>query len=153
MIDLGIFLALLALGYGFGQFFERRHYKSIIQRELDTQHVPMLTLKNVPPSIKSCHAELVSGNTVISVDYFKRFISGLRALVGGRMKSYESLIDRARRESILRMKEQAIKNGAIVITNIRIETSSISKGGRRQSVGSIEVLAYGTAISPPTVNR
>ena len=148
MIDLIIFLGLLGLGYGFGQFYERRHYKSIIQREFDTQHIPLLTLKTVPASISRCEAELVAGNVVISVDYFKRFLSGMRALVGGRMKSYESLIDRARREAILRMKEQAIERGAIVVTNIRIETSSISKGGRRQTIGSLEVLAYGTAISP-----
>ena len=149
MIDIIIFLSLLALGYGFGQFYERRHYKSIIQRELDTNHVPLLNLKTVPPSIKHCNAELVAGNVVVSVDYFKWFISGLRALIGGRMRSYESLIDRARREAILRMKNEAIDKGAIVVTNIRIETSSISKG-RRQKIGSIEVLAYGTAISPAT---
>ena len=63
------------------------------------------------------------------------------------MKSYESLVDRARREAILRMKEQAIERGAILVTSVRIETSSISKG-QRQTIGSIEVLAYGTAILP-----
>jgi uncharacterized protein YbjQ (UPF0145 family) len=62
------------------------------------------------------------------------------------MGSYETLIDRARREAILRMKEQARSADAIV--NFRIETSSISKGGRRRgkTVGTVEALAYGTAI-------
>ncbi len=147
MIDLVIFLSLLTLGYFFGQYFERRHYRSIIEREKDTLRVPLLTMKTTPSGLKRCNAALVAGNVVVSVDYFKRFLAGLRAIIGGRVKSYESLIDRARREAILRMKEQAIDAGAIVVTNVRIETSSISKG-RRQAIGSIEVLAYGTAISP-----
>jgi uncharacterized protein YbjQ (UPF0145 family) len=64
------------------------------------------------------------------------------------VKSYESLVDRARREAILRMKEQAIERGAVVVTNVRIETSSISKG-QGKAIGSIEVLAYGTSVAPP----
>lgn len=147
MIDLIIFLSLLIMGYLFGQYFERKHYRSILERESNTLQLPLLTLKTVPEGIKRCNAELVAGNVVVSVDYFKRFLAGLRAIVGGRVKSYESLIDRARREAILRMKEQAIDKGACVVTNVRIETSSISKG-RRKTIGSIEVLAYGTAISP-----
>ena len=33
MFDLIVFLVLLALGYGVGQFAEKRHYRSIIERE------------------------------------------------------------------------------------------------------------------------
>lgn len=147
MIDVAIFLSLLISGYLFGQFFERRHYRSIIEREKNTLNFPLLTLKTAPSDLKRCDVALVTGNVVVSVDYFKRFLAGLRAIVGGRVKSYESLVDRARREAILRMKEQAMAGGALVVTNVRIETSSISKG-QGKAIGSIEVLAYGTAISP-----
>ena len=69
-------------------------------------------------------------------------------LFGGRVTQYESLLDRARREAILRMKEQAELKNAFVVLNARVETSSISKNSkRRNSVGAVEVLAYGTAIS------
>ena len=147
MIDLIVFLSLLTLGYGFGQYFERKHYRSILEREKQTLNLPLLTLRTVPSGLNRCDVGLVTGSVVVSVDYFKRFLAGLRALVGGRVKSYESLVDRARREAILRMKEQAIERGAILVTSVRIETSSISKG-QRQTIGSIEVLAYGTAILP-----
>lgn len=66
----------------------------------------------------------------------------LSILFGGNVTVYETLIDRARREAILRMKSNA--SNASEIINIRIETSSISKNAK--SIGSIEVLAYGTAI-------
>jgi uncharacterized protein YbjQ (UPF0145 family) len=82
---------------------------------------------------------------VISVDYFKKFVAGLRSIIGGRIASYESLVDRARREAILRMKQEAKKLNADYVFNIKMETSSISKG-REDSIGSVEVLAYGTAV-------
>jgi len=87
---------------------------------------------------------------VISVDYFKRFVAMLRLLVGGRLSTYEGLVDRARREALLRMREEAESLGASMALNVRIETSSISKGHRGDagSVGSVEALAYGTAILP-----
>lgn len=147
MYDLLTFLVLLILGYGFGQLAERRHYRSILQREEQTLGMPLMTLKTVPPQLTRCQVKLVSGSVVISIDFFKMFVAGLRSLVGGRVKSYESLLDRARREAILRMKEDAVDKGAKVIVNVRIETSSISKSNRKQSVGSVEVLAYGTGIS------
>ena len=146
-LDLGIFLILLALGYFFGQYAERSHYRSILRRERESLNFPLLTLRSPPDDLPRCDASLVTGNVVVSVDYFKRFLAGLRALVGGRLKSYESLVDRARREAILRMKEQAMDRGATVVMAVRIETASISKG-QGQAIGSIEVFAYGTAISP-----
>ena len=146
MIDLIILLALLLLGYGFGRYAEKKHYKDIIQREKALRNLPSVSSKVLPP-ITQMDNELVSGNVVISVDYFKRFLAGLRNIFGGRVTSYETLLDRARREATLRMKEQAHAMGAKLIFNVKMETSSIYKG-RRNSVGSVEILAYGTALIP-----
>jgi uncharacterized protein YbjQ (UPF0145 family) len=144
-MDLIVFLTLLALGYGFGRYAEKRHYKSILERENDLNRIPAIVLRFPPPSTKPQRTELVMGSVVISNDYFKRIAASLRNLIGGRVKSYESLLDRARREAVLRMKEQADAMGANMVFNIKMETASISKG-RKNKVGSVEVLAYGTAI-------
>lgn len=149
MFDLIVFLVLLTLGYGFGRVAEQRHYKSIIERETDLNRIPAIALRLPPPSLKPQRTQLVMGSVVISIDYFKRIAAGLRGLVGGRMMSYESLLDRARREAVLRMKEQADGLGAKMVFNIKLETASISKG-RKNNIGSVEVLAYGTAIIPIT---
>jgi uncharacterized protein YbjQ (UPF0145 family) len=88
----------------------------------------------------------VQGSAVISIDYFKRMLAALRNIVGGEVKSYETLVDRARREATLRMKEMAWD--ADIILNLRIETSAIgNSANRRKAVGSIEAIAYGTAIT------
>ena len=142
-----LFLILLVLGFSVGSYVEKRHYKSIYQREQELQPVLVISSKHLPDSEVPPRTSMVRGSAVISVDYFKRFIASLRQLFGGRLGTYESLVDRSRREAILRMKAEAKAMGATAIFNVRIETSSVFKGGKN-SVGSIEVLAYGTAVVP-----
>lgn len=145
MSDVLFFMTILALGYGVGTFVEKRHYRSIRKREKVFLHLPAVTMKNVDyPDEKIKSAELVFGSAVISIDYFKKFLAGLRNIFGGTVKSYESLIDRARREALLRMKEMA--GDASVIVNVRIETATIGRKANRKGVGCLEAIAYGTAL-------
>lgn len=146
-IQIAMVLFLIILGYITGTLIERKHYISIKQRERMTMRLPAVTLKSaIPVDAEITNAVLVTGSAVISLDYFKRFLAGLYNFFGGEVKSYESLLDRARREAVLRMKEKV--KGANIILNVRIETSSIGKSANdRNSVGSIEALAYGTAVS------
>jgi uncharacterized protein YbjQ (UPF0145 family) len=146
MIDLIVFLSLLALGYGAGSWAEKRHYRSISEREEATLNLPAVTLKSVDvPAHKIRSARLVHGSVVISVDYFKRMLAGLRNIFGGRVKSYESLVDRARREALLRMK--AMAGDATVIVNVRIETATVGRQSKRKNVACLEAVAYGTALT------
>lgn len=145
-MDILVFVTLLALGYGFGRHAEKAHYKSIIAREKHYNTIPAVVTR-IAPYGETTNAQLVMGSVVISVDYFKRFIAGLRNLVGGRVTSYESLLDRARREAVLRMKAEAASLGAKYVFNVKFETASISQNARG-GIGSVEVLAYGTALIP-----
>lgn len=140
------FIILVTLGYVIGTWAEKRHYRSIVQREKSLLSLPAVTLKDVSLDEADVEkAELVSGSVVISIDYFKRILAALRKIFGGTVRPYESLIDRARREAMLRMKENA--QAASVIVNVRIETSGISKSTSRRSVGCLEAIAYGTALT------
>lgn len=145
MMDLIIFLSLMALGYLAGSAVEKRHYSSIKDREHKLLHIPAVTTRQIPYTPEQIHdVTMVEGSAVISVDYFKRILARLRNIFGGTVKSYESLLDRARREAVLRMKEQQPE--AAIIVNVRIETSPIGKNSGRRSVSCLEALAYGTAI-------
>lgn len=144
MIEVLFVAALIVLGYVVGRYLERRHYRSIEQRERELIDLITTTSKHPIGEIPSdVRAELVNGACVISPDYFKQFVAGLRMLFGGNVRSYETLIDRARREAVLRLKESCPDANQII--NLRIETSSITKG-RKNQVGSIEVLTYATAL-------
>jgi uncharacterized protein YbjQ (UPF0145 family) len=68
----------------------------------------------------------------------------LRNLVGGRFRSYETLMERARREAVLRLKEDARRKGAKLVVCLRFETTTITGGW----APSMEVMAYGTALVP-----
>lgn len=140
-------LLLLLAGYGAGRLAERRHYRSILRREDELGDLIIVVSKTLPLSMPASDTCLVMGSVVISVDYFKRFVAQLRMVFGGRVHTYESLLDRGRREALLRMQKQARALGAATIFNTRFETSSISKGSKN-SIGSVEVLAYGTAVIP-----
>lgn len=147
-MELLIFLAaLLVLGYSLGTIAEKAHFNSIKKREREFLNLPTVTIKNaVDTGAIVEDARLVSGSAVIALDYFKRFLAALRNIFGGEVRSYETLLDRARREAILRMK--AMSRGADIILNVRIETSTIGLIDRRKkAIGCIEALAYGTAIT------
>jgi len=143
-LQLGIPVGLIALGYFAGRYAERKHYKSIHQREAQFLQLPAISAKQWDESRAIAGAWLVCGSVVVSTDYFKRLLASLRNIVGGRMRSYESLLDRARREAVLRLKEQC--PDADIIVNLRMETSSIGSTHRQNGVSCIEVVAYGTAI-------
>jgi uncharacterized protein YbjQ (UPF0145 family) len=145
--DLLVPLILLIVGYFAGTMAEQSHYKSLRVRELRLRRMPTTNLKLPPPHWRVEKAALVAGSTVISVDYFKRFLAGLRGFFGGRVRSYESLLDRARRESMLRMKEEAAKQGFDAVINVRFESSNIAAPLRNdRGTAGVEVLAFGTAL-------
>ena len=148
MENLIIFIVLVALGYFAGSYAEKKHYKSIIAREKQYLSLPVVNFKTLynTENKKIKQAYLVHGSAVISIDYFKRLFSILKNIFGGSISTYESLVDRARREAVLRMKEQAFGKAEIIL-NLRIETASISSNANnKNNVGSIEAYAYGTAI-------
>ena len=149
METLVVLAALVVVGYLAGSRAEQAHYASLIEREAALKALPVSNLKQGPETDQDVEwVQLVYGNTVIAADYFKIFVSALRNLSGGQLSAYESLMERARRESVLRMKEMARRQGADLVINLRIEAVSIGKdtSGQKNGLASIEALAYGTAI-------
>lgn len=147
LFELAVPLILLIVGYFAGTMAEQSHYKSIRVRELRLRRMPTTNLRKPPVHWRVEKVALVAGSTVISVDYFKRFLAQLRGFIGGRVRSYESLLDRARRESVLRMKEEAAKLGFDAVINVRLESSAIASPMRNdRGTAGVEVLAFGTAL-------
>jgi len=143
--DFLLFLVLLALGYFVGRMNEQRHYLSIRRRERQLANVLAFAARFPPDPHTPRECVLVTGSVVVSSDYFKQFVTGLRTLIGGRMRAYESLLDRARREAMLRMKADASRHGCRLIFNVKVESTNVG-GGMRGGTAAMEVLAYGTAL-------
>lgn len=140
-------LLLLLVFLVAGQLGERRHYSSIHARESATESLPATTMKNIDfPAEKVLESQMVCGHVVLCADGFRRVLAFFRGLFGGPVRSFEAMLDRARREALLRMKEQA--RGASMIVAVRVETPSITGIDKTYRWwGGIEVVAYGTAVT------
>ena len=66
--------------------------------------------------------------------------------MGGEMKSAQKLMNRARREALVRLLEQADRRGATEVWNVRFGFSNISQMRGRRGAMQVEILAWGTAV-------
>ena len=82
---------------------------------------------------------VVSGSTIQSKNFVSDFGQGIKSIVGGELKSYTSMMEKARTQATQRMVDQAVKMGADAIIGVRYTTSSIM-------AQAAEVLVYGTAV-------
>ena len=128
-----------------GTKIEKTHYRSVKEKEF--ANLPAVSSKKVADLTNIADSRLVSGCIVISNDAFKKMVAQIYNIFGGRIAVYETLFDRARREAIIRMKEQARMHGADMVVNTRFETSRLGTvNSGNKGMGIFEVLAYGTAI-------
>ena len=131
-----------------GGMLERRHLKSLLLLESGSSGVLAITIEDLPPNwhVESC--ELVMGNVVISQDYFKRVAASIKSIFGGNIGVLEPLLERARREALIRMKGVAHARGYDTIINVRIETATLaSSRGNGKGTAGVEIIDFGTAIS------
>lgn len=131
--------------YKIGKYFEDKHFASIKEREARYNNLAFTPSDTIDEDRRVEAMMMVTGQVVIGSDPFKRYIASLVNLVGGRISVFEAPLDRARREAVLRMKEQALKIKADEVVNFRMDTMSVG-GNNGQPMGIVEVVAYGTAI-------
>lgn len=145
-MDLIIIILCLVICYITGNRIEKNHYKNIKEREIKLYKSPCITFeKNVSNSAKIVQSYLVSSSVVIGCDYFKAFLAGLKNLFGGNVSAYESVLDRGRREALLRIREDAFKNRASAVINVKIDTIMLDPIGTKGHP-KVCITAYGTAI-------
>ncbi len=147
LIKLVIVLLLVAIGWVWGRKNERRHLQELAEREGAARDILLFSTRYPPLDQGPLDTYLVAGEAVVAADHFKMFVAGLRKIVGGRFDAYELLIERARREALLRLKEEARTAGCTLVFNVRVETIPLTVDNQGSGT-AIQVLAYGTAVSP-----
>lgn len=145
-MDLILIGILLIICFFTGNIIEKNHYKNIKEREKRLYKTAYLTFgKQFARSKKITNSFLVASSVVIGCDYFKAFLAGLRNIFGGNVSAYESVLDRGRREAILRMREEAAQKRANAVVNVKIETVMLDPIGTKGHP-KVCITAYGTAI-------
>jgi len=158
-----LFIALLLIFVGLfaGTFNQRRHLASLISRESDSRDFLVTDLRSFSHATTRLVPTIVTAEVVISADYFKTFVANLKKLIVGELGIYLRLTDRARREAVIRLIEQARAQGYNAICNLRIDSADIGKnalrtrGNRGRPAAMVAVLASATAyhrdVTPASV--
>jgi uncharacterized protein YbjQ (UPF0145 family) len=137
-MEILISIIVILVGFFVGGAREKKHFEDLKRREAAL--LAKVPTRNIAgPKLTSGTTFLVMGSVVVASDAFKDFVGGLKSFFGGRMGAQESLLDRARREAICRLRESALSQGAKEVVDVHIVTSFLDQMGA-------EVSAYGTAI-------
>ena len=146
IVNLLPFLILLGLGLFVGRHREKSHFRNLARREAETADMLITEIRSFPGGVsRRLPPAMMVAEVTIATDYLKNFLSGLRNIFGGEMKSYQTLMVRARREALLRIVEQARTAGYDAICNVRLETADIGGATTRKKVAMCSIVASGTA--------
>jgi uncharacterized protein YbjQ (UPF0145 family) len=135
------------IGWLVATWFERQHLKQLTAREIPLQDIHLNTFKT-PPTCNPDHSALLIGSVVIAHDFFRTLIIFIRKLVGGNIRHYERLVERGRREALVRLKETASERGLDTVINVRF-TASVVAG---KFLNAVEIVAYGTGLETDPQN-
>lgn len=142
LINYAPFIFLFAAGWFFGSRHERQHLAQLSVAEKELGDIVVSSERLYRPIIVSgSEGELVLGSVVIAQDYFKMIIARVLSVFGKNLTTYETLLDRARREAIVRMRAQAKAKGYNQVYGLRLEVTNINQLG-----SMVEAIAYGTAV-------
>ncbi len=142
LINYAPLLILFVVGWFFGMRHERQHLARLLLAEKTLGHIVVSSERFYHPKlVADTQGELVLGSVVIAQDYFKMVIARVLSLFGKNLTTYETLLDRARREAVVRMRTQAHAKGYNHIYGLRLEVSNVNQLG-----SMVEAIAYGTAV-------
>ncbi len=99
----------------------------------------IVTTDNIAGKSISKTLGIVKGQVVQTKHVGSDIAAGFKTLVGGEVKGYTDMLNRAREIATERMVKEAEKMGADAIVGVRYGSSTVMGGAS-------EMLAYGTAV-------
>lgn len=82
---------------------------------------------------------ICQGSIVLSKNVFSDIGASFKTIVGGEIRAYSDMMDKARKSAHDRMVEDAKSKGANAIVMTRVTSSAVMQGAS-------EILIYGTAV-------
>jgi uncharacterized protein YbjQ (UPF0145 family) len=146
---IGILLFIVPLfvcGVLIGRYVEQSHFKSLQAHEQARGDFMVTQLKSYPHAIQGSLAPtMICAEVVIASDYLKNFFAAWRNIFGGEVRSYSRMTDRAKREALRRLIDQARALGYNALCNVRVETAEIGDRRQKGAQAMSSCLAYATA--------
>ncbi len=97
------------------------------------------TTEAVPGKKVVAYKGFVKGSTIQAKNIGSDILAGLKNIVGGEIKEYSDMMEKARKTAIARMVKEAEGMGANAIVGVRLQTSGVMNSAS-------EIVAYGTAV-------
>ncbi|GAA0316800.1 YbjQ family protein [Psychrobacter aestuarii] len=142
LINYGPILVLIAVGWFFGRRHEQKHLNTLARDEASLAYISVSNERFYQPTLTvNTEGALVLGSVVIAQDYFKMFIARVLNFFGKNLTTYETLLERARREALLRLRQEAAEQGYDAVYGLRFEVTTLNPMGTM-----VEAIAYGTAV-------
>ena len=146
----------LILGWIIGGTRERQHLRQLQSREEQFRSSVIVTQSKVllSPNSKLVPC-LLTAEVVIATDYLKSYLTSWRSFFGGEVRSYRTILERARREATMRMVEEAHRSGYNAVANVRLETADLGGASSgRKGAAMAAIVATATAyVSDITVRE
>lgn len=150
-----LLLGIPLLGLAVGYWIDRDHRASLDYRRAQVGHVLITDVRDYPGRLTGTadenRTELIVGEVVLACNAFVAAIGRLKMLFGGEVRSFHSLLTRARQEAVLRVMEEAAERGYDAVCNLRLEAVDISGqtmspgGGKNKPSIYVGLIAYGMA--------
>lgn len=139
-------LLILVVAFLAGNRIASRHEKQLQIRQEAVAHIRTTDLNRffeADPAVEAC---LCTAEVTLGIDYFRGFLGRLKNIFGGEVRSYQKTLDRARREAVMKVVEQADQAGYNALANLRLEFVDISgSANMSKRPAMVTILAYGTA--------
>lgn len=146
LLELGGLVILLLVGLIAGTITRRRHLDSLAERERDYADVAVSDLRSFVRGRPARLApRLVTSEVVLANDFLGTWLGALRQWFGGELLAYAELVERARREALLRLQERARTEGYTALANLRIESADLGGAEARRGARVVAVVACATA--------
>lgn len=84
---------------------------------------------------------IVTGETIIGVNFVRDFFAGIRDIIGGRSGSYEKVLREAKDTAIDEMAREAERLGANAVIGVSIDYETVGNNG-----SMLMVTCSGTAV-------
>ena len=84
---------------------------------------------------------IVTGEVIVGANLFRDLFASITDIVGGRSGKYEQVLQRARKEAIAEMEDEANKLGANAVVGIDLDYEVLGQGG-----SMLMVSCSGTAV-------
>ncbi len=144
-------LGFPTLSWAMGNWYQNRLMSALLENEKHQgkmlQSDKHLSTSSSMTSMAAESSTLLHVSICVGPSWGQIFFMWLKSLFGGRLHSYDVVLDYGRREVLLRLNQQAKALGCSSMVNIRIETSTVSfVKNNNNKTSSVEFLAFATGL-------